>query len=237
MNIIVAKQGVRKYSTVFVRTFSTQDQGSSSQEKLESMFDSFLKRVEVIQEEYFTSDTEKTVEEAHQEVLRSAYLSRYAMDQTLEKISIFSNAFTAKREELDILKGSIETKSLNKLEKLLPDNKTRPSLLQPVCHGLALVGALATPFLGEERSFKVLKTMEDAIQDEHDSMLRSLNKHKIEDKKTRSILVQTRDAGYDFFDENFPELKDNSKDTDFDKNLQTATKAFTRGFIRLSRYI
>ena len=92
--------------------------------------------------------------------------------------------------------------------------------------------------MGEKQSFKLLKTVEDAVQEEHDEMLRRLNIHKIDDKKTRQLLVKTRDAGYDFFNENFPELKEPQEDeSEFDKNLQKATKYFTKGLIRLSRHV
>ena len=133
--------------------------------------------------------------------------------------------------------GGIEAESLKQLSKILPDNKTRPSILQPFCHGLALVGAFVTPFLGEEQSFKFIKSMEDAVQEEHDSMLRKMNIHKIDDKTTRKLLVKSRDAGYDFFEKNFPDLKDNKYDTEMDKTLEKATKYFTKGLIRLSRHV
>mmetsp|Transcript_13405 Transcript_13405/g.11902 ORF Transcript_13405/g.11902 Transcript_13405/m.11902 type:complete len:237 (-) Transcript_13405:18-728(-) len=236
MNVILTNRSINRNSVKLARAFSSG--GNNTQEKLESMFDEFLKRVEIVQEEYFTSDKKPTQEEVHQEVLRSAYLARYALDQTLDKMSIFTNTFTDKREEFDVLKGNIESEALKQFGKALPENKTRPSMLQPFCHGLALAGALASPLLGQERSFKFLKTVEDAVQEEQDEMLRLLNNHKINDKRTRQLLVKTRDAGYDFFNDNFPKLNTPPTDeNDFDKNMRKATKYFTKGLIRLSRHI
>ena len=107
MNVILAKRGIQKNSLKCIRMFASQNGDKNNQELFESIFDDILKKVETIQEEYFTYDTKPTKEEVHQEVLRSAHLARYALDQTLDKMGHFTNTFSEKRKEFEVLKGKI----------------------------------------------------------------------------------------------------------------------------------
>ena len=210
-------------------------------------FDKILKDVESMREEYFTEgmqfmflttiDKPEPKEEVHSSVLRTAHLSRYAMVQTTQKAGFFTNTFQNDREKFDILKG-IEEASLEILNKKLPDNKVRPSLLQPLCNGLAVVGAASVAILGEERSYKLFKVMEDTIQQEHDQMLRKLNEHEIEDKETRKLLTSTRDIGYDYFDQHHKDIDKNEEHEDnIEKYMKTATKFITLGLLKASERI
>ena len=144
------------------------------------IFDTVVRNYEIMKEEYFTSDTPPTVEEIHQEGLRSVYLGRYALYQTINKIDTFTNTFDKDFEKFQLLEG-IEGKSLEAFDKILSENKVRPSTLQPLFHILGLIGAASSAALGEERSIKMLKTVEDVIQFEHDKFLRRLNDSQIAD--------------------------------------------------------
>ena len=156
------------------------------------------------------------------------------MVQTVQKSGYFTNTFNDNREKFDALKG-IEEKALQVFDQTLPDNKARPSLLQPLCHGLGLAGGLATAALGENRSYQLFKIMEDTIQKEHDSLLRKLNDNEIEDKATRKLLTSTRDIGYDYFEQNHKGIDANeAQDTDLDKYLKTATRVITTGLLKAS---
>ena len=124
----------RKVGTVpakFIRSMSSQNVGDSFQDRANAIFDDFLKNVEIMKEEYFTADTQPTKEEVHQEALRSAYLGRYVLDQTLDKAGIFTSTFDDNREKFDVLRG-IEANALKRFIRSLPENKTRPSLLTPL---------------------------------------------------------------------------------------------------------
>ena len=119
----------RKFGIKLTRAFSSNTQNDMNDQIL-SIFDNFLKSVEIMREEYLTADKPPTKEEVQQEVLRSAHLGRYALDQTLDKMNIFTNTFNESQDKFDILCG-IQSKNKKRFEKMLPENKTRPSLLLP----------------------------------------------------------------------------------------------------------
>ena len=75
------------------------------------------------------------------------------------------------------------------------------------------------------------------VQAEHDDLLRQLNLHQIEDKATRDLLVKTRDAGYDYFHDNHPELNNPTNEDDIDKYLKNVAKYVTLGLMRAGRYV
>ena len=221
-------------SRVVFWTKNQKESGETHNESYLKIFDTIMKDYELMKEEYFTSDSPPTVEEIHQEGLRSVYLGRYALYQTINKIDAFTNTFDKDFEKLQLLKG-IEEKSLEAFGKILPENKVRPSTLHPLWHAIGLIGAFSSIALGEERSMKMMKTVEDVIQFEHDEFLRRLNDNKISDQPTRQILIKTRDAGYDYFKDNYNDNLETQKDDEIDKFLKTATKYTTIGLMQLAK--
>jgi demethoxyubiquinone hydroxylase (CLK1/Coq7/Cat5 family) len=250
---MLAKNHSKKVALNSVRAFSSQNP-NDFRDKMLSVFDGLLKTVEAMNEEYFTSDKPPSKAQVQQEVLRSAYLGRYAINQTTDKMNLFTNTFSESHEKFNLLRG-IEAKSVEKFEHILPENKVRPSALTPLTHGLALAGAISSKVLGEQTTYKVLKAIEDGIQEEHDNLLRKMNKYDVEDKPTRQLLVTTRDAGYDYFNDNFPELKNNPEEetkkkeesaetsrkfpdsNDVEKYLTTAAKYITIGLMKAGRKV
>ena len=96
----------------------------------------------------------------------------------------------------------------------------------------------------------MIKTIEDTIQKEHDALLRKMNSNKVEDKTTRQLLVQTRDAGYDFFNDHLPHIDNKTKTqpkegamnqipdaNDAERVMITATKYITQGLMQAGRYV
>ena len=81
----------------------------------------------------------------------------------------------------------------------------------------------------------MLKTVEDVIQFEHDEFLRRLNDNQIADQPTRKILIKTRDAGYDYFNDNYKNIQEKANDDEIDKFLKTATKYTTIGLMQLAK--
>ncbi len=124
-----------------------------------NFFDSSLKKVEEIQQAAF--QTEKlSKEEITQEVLWSSYTARYALNETLRNINLYINKDEKLQEVLDTHR-SLGELSLNQMNKILPDNWTRPSLMLPLADIASIGIGVGTALMGKERCLQMLRTVEE----------------------------------------------------------------------------
>jgi demethoxyubiquinone hydroxylase (CLK1/Coq7/Cat5 family) len=115
------------------------------------------------------------------------------------------------------------------LARILPDNRTRPSLLSPLA-GLASLGfGIGAAILGPEKSMSLLTSMETALQEEQDEMLRILNEHQVDNKEVRQSIVNQRDCMYDHLKKDSPFQAASPEDS-----LNSAVKFLTHSMIKLS---
>jgi len=173
------------------QSFSTSN-GNESYSSLPTLED-WIKAFESIKDEYF-SDQKYSKKEILEQVLRTTYLQKYTLSNTLYSIDSFTNLYA--KDEVFKHMRTLEEKHLRQLAESLPNEKVRPSLLLPLSLVFSSVAGIASSVVGKDLTNLAIYEFEKQIQDQIDEQLRILNENKIKHDDIRMLIVKMRDEAY-----------------------------------------
>lgn len=171
--------------------------------------------------------------EVVQQVLRVNHLAqqgRLEMAQRQESID---------REFADKM-GDQNRDNLKKLSTMMPEERSRPSILEPSRALLGTILQCSSSVLSKDLNDLLVGGVEKGIQDEIDEQLRILNENNVEDKEVRKLIIKMRDESYDLMSdsgklERIEHSIEDKKSNEY--MLFTGSKWATISMMRLARQI